>query len=296
MVATVWEIAAVLDEQRVPAEVNNAVWLNVPTQRLRGEGSRSDNIWLRECLSRLTKIYLSGEYRGDPWGAIILAQWHITEGGSMARLLVPPLGVYAFRSPGTFTKIEADAVHRLSGHGQRLYAILADKKRLGRPSWTFTLEELRALLSVDQKLSYRRWDNFRRHILTPALEAINDYGTVDVRMTPQKQGRSIYAVRFDWQWKDPREAIDTVAENKRHSTARRQVQDTTDAPPMIEEHEQPEPALTWWHSLTDAERDAWADRVGRVIQQEGPGGTVFTTPRRDSDIARAAYEEISTHA
>ena len=34
MVAAVWEIAAALDEQRVPATVLNAVWLEIPTLRL----------------------------------------------------------------------------------------------------------------------------------------------------------------------------------------------------------------------------------------------------------------------
>ena len=139
MVSAVWEIAAALDEQRVPATIPNAVWLEIPTLRLRGEGGRADNVWLRECLDRLTGVKLSGEYRGDPWGAVVLAEWHITQGGSMARLLIPPAGVHALRSPSNFTKIEAHAAHRLTGHGRQLYAILADKWRLGRPYWTITL-------------------------------------------------------------------------------------------------------------------------------------------------------------
>lgn len=39
---------------------------------------------------------------------------------------------------------------------------------------------------------------------------------------------------------------------------------SADAPPMIEEPEQQTDALTWWHGLTDAERDLWSDRVGRM--------------------------------
>ena len=291
MVSAVWEIAAALDEQRVPASVSNSVWLEIPTLRLRGEGGRADNIWLRQCLDRLTGVRMSGEYRGDPWGAVVLAEWTITEGGSLARLLIPPAGVHALRSPSNFTKIEATAAHRLSGHGRRLYALLADKKRLGRPYWTFTLDELKALLGVAQKPSYRRWDNLRRHILTPAVEAINDYGTVSVKMTPEKRGRSVHAVRFDWCWKDPHDATETARENERHSAARRKAQETADAPPMIEDQEQREPALTWWHGLTDAERDNWADHVGRTFEAGGR-----TYPRREPDIARAAYEEISTDA
>jgi hypothetical protein len=284
MVAAVWEIAAALDEQRVPATVPNAVWLEMPTKRLRGEGARADNVWLRECLRRLTKVELSGEYRGNPWGAVVLAEWHITEGGSVARLLIPPAGVHALRSPANFTKIEAGAAHHLSGHGRRLYAILADKKRLGRPYWTFQVAELRALLGIDDKTSYKRWNNLRQWVLDPAVEAINDYGTVTVKMTPEKRGRSIHAVRFDWHWKDPHAASETAVENDRHSAARRKSQETSDAPPIIEDTPQGDLVQTWWTSLTDAEQKIWGDSAGRTFEA---GGRQIT--RNERDLARAAY-------
>jgi hypothetical protein len=285
MVAAVWEIAGALDDARTPSEVSNSVWLEIPTSRLRGEGSRADNVWLRECLDRLTGVKLSGEYRGDPWGAVVLAEWHIEQGGSLARLLIPPAGVHALRSPANFTKIEAYAAHRLSGHARQLYAILSDKKRLGRPSWRFTVDELRALMGVETQKSYNVWGAFRRSVLDPAVEAINDYGTVSVRMTPEKLGRSIHAVRFDWSWKDPHAATETARENERHSGTRRKSQAMDDAPPMIEDEPEAEPALAWWRRLTDAERDGWAERVGRTFEAGGR-----TIPRRDADIARAAFE------
>ena len=287
MVAAVWEIAGALDDARTPAEVPNSVWLEIPTSRLRGEGSRADNVWLRECLERLTGVKLSGEYRGDPWGAVVLAEWHIEQGGSLARLLIPPAGVHALRSPANFTKIEAHAAHRLSGHARRLYAILADKKRLGRPNWRFTVSELRALMGVEAQKSYDRWSDLRTRVLDPAVEAINDYGTVSVKMTPEKLGRAIYAVRFDWTWKDPHAATETARENERHSGTRRKPQATDDAPPMIENRPQAEPALTWWGRLTDADRETWTDTVGRTFEAGGR-----TIPRRDADIARAAFDRI----
>jgi hypothetical protein len=291
MVSAVWEIAAALDEQRVPAPVPNAVWLDVPTRRLRGEGGRADNVWLRQCLERLTGVKLSGEHRGDPWGAVVLAEWHITEGGSAARLLIPPAGVHALRSPANFTKIEATAAHRLTGHGRQLYAILADKKRLGRPYWVFSVEELRALMGVDDKSSYDRWNNLRARVLDPAISAINDYGTVTVRMTPEKRGRSVHAVRFDWQWKDPHEATETAAENERHSKARRKAQETSDAPPILEDTPQKDPAREWWNSLTDTEREEWGDRAGRTFEA---GGRRIT--RNERDLARAAHDIFTTHS
>ncbi|WP_419739426.1 replication initiation protein [Ruegeria sp.] len=284
MVAVVWEIAAKLDEDRVPAQVPNSVWVEIAAKRLRGPGGRTDNIWLRKCLERLTEVKISGEYKGNPWGAVILAEWEISEGGSLARLLISPSGVQTFRTPETFAKIETHAAHRLTGHGRRLYAILADKKRLGRPSWTFSLDEIKALMGVSSRPSYKRFNTFRQKVLKPAVSAINDFGTIEVKMTPQKLGRSVVAVRFDWQWKDPRDASETVAENERHSAARRKAQDATDAPPMIDDHEQSEPALTWWHGLTDAERDKWADHVGRTFDAGGQ-----TYPRREADIARDAF-------
>lgn len=283
MVSAVWEIAAALDEQRVPASVPNAVWLEMLTLRLRGEGGRADNVWLRECLDRLTGVKLSGEYRGDPWGAVVLAEWHITQGGSMARLLIPPAGVHALRSPANFTKIEAHAAHRLTGHGRRLYAILADKKRLGRPYWTFTLEELRSLMGTDAQRSYDRFNNFRARVLNPALEAINDYGTVTVKMTLEKRGRAIHAVRFDWRWKDPHDATETASENERHSTARRRQQDTVDAPPMVTDRD--EAARLWWDGLDEATRDKWADQVGRTFEA---GGKDMLRPERV--VRQIAYD------
>ena len=115
-------------------------------------------------------------------------------------------------------------------------------------------------------------------------------------MTPEKQGRLVHALRFDWRWKDPHDATGTASENERHSAARRKAQNTADAPPMIEDQQQPDPALTWWHGLTDAERNDWTDRIVRTIRQEGPGGKVYTTTRREADIARAAYKEIAENA
>lgn len=233
MITIVWEMAAALDYQRVPATVKDAVWLKIPTVQLRGTDGRNDNIWLRTCLTQLTGAKLKGEDQGNPWGAVVLAEWHIEEGGAVARLLVTPMGVHALRSPQTFTKIEARAAHSLSGHGRRLYAILSDKKRLGRPYWIFELDELRALMGVSNRPAYERFNTFRQKVLDPAVSAINDYGTVTVRMTPERLGRAVSSIRFDWDWKDVHDAATTAVENERHTSARRKKQTTDDAPPLI---------------------------------------------------------------
>lgn len=283
MISTVWEIASALDEQRIPATVSNSVWLEVPTARLRGPGARPDNIWLRECLERLSGVKLSGEHRGDAWGAVVLAQWHIIEGGSIARLLLPPAGVHALRAPANFTKIEAVAAHRLTGHGRRLYALLADKKRLGRPYWVYTIEEIRALLGVDDKRAYDRWNNFRARVLDPAVAAINEYGTVSVKMIPEKQGRSIRAVRFEWRWKDPHQAAEMAEANIHSSSEVPPVAPPQPQEPALKEP-QPDPALEWWGMQTEDQREKWSDLVGRTLKR-GP----HEVKRREADIARSAF-------
>lgn len=301
MVSAVWEIAGALDEKRIPAEVPTAVWVEIETAKLRGEGSRQDNVWLRQCLDRLTGVKVSGEYRGDPWGAVILAEWHIVEGGSIARLLIPPAGIHALRSPTTFTKIEANAAHRLTGHGRRLYVILADKKRLGQSHWVFDLAELRSLMGVDENRSYRaRFNAFRQTVLDPALAAINAYGTVDVRMTTQKIGRSVRAIRFDWKWKDVRTAADMAAEADESAPdlALEETPVTSISAPLLPSAPEPlseqEQADAWWDDLTDEEREDLADKVGRFMtNKKGEVLVANGNPvlRRADALALAAFRQ-----
>lgn len=284
MLSALWEIAAVLDEERVPANVPNSVWLTIPTARLRGPGARQDNAWLKECIDRMAGLRLTGVHRGEEWIAVMLAEAHFIEGGAKVRILVPPAGVHAMRSPGNFVKIETTAAHRLPPHARRLYALLADRKRQRDPYAQWSVDNLRGLLGVDDKRSYDRFNTFRQRVLDPAIEAINDFGTVRVTMTPVKSGRSVAAVRFDWQWKDPHEATETVTENDRHSAARRKEQEAADAPPMIEDQPQGDPARDWWNGLTDEGREEWGDRAGRTFEA---GGLIVT--RNERDLARAAH-------
>ena len=173
-------------------------------------------------------------------------------------------------------------------------------------SWTFPLDDLRALLGVADKAAYHRFNNFRARVLDPAIAAINDFGTVRVTMTPEKLGRSVSAVRFDWEWRDPYEASETVAENERHSTARRRRQSDDDAPPMIptlagdppalprsvgavSRHDLTERSLIWFATLSAEQREAWADKVGRFGDRgNGP------EPRPERIIAMMAYEAMTS--
>ena len=286
MVSAIWEVSAVLDEQRIPENVSEAVWLTIPTKRLRGPDARGDNVWLGECLRRMTGMQLAGELQGNEWGAVLLAEWHLIEGGSRVRILVPPAGVHALRSPKRFAKIEADAVHRLPPHARRLYALLADKKRQRETYAQWSIPVLRGLMGIEDKRSYNRWSDLRVRVLDPAVAAINDFGTVKVTMMPIKEGRAIIAVRFEWQWKSDAEATVIALENERHSEARRKGQESDDAPPLIDNPPQENDAQSWWTSLTDDERETWKNDVGRTADVgRGP------EPRPERILRQLAYEK-----
>jgi len=249
MLGVLWGVAHELDRLRIPENYSDAKWLEIPAKRLRNPDGKNDNQWLKECLNRLMGIKLTGEYRGDEWAAVILAQWELTSGGTVARLLIPPAAIAAIRAPKTFAKIEITAAYRLKGHARRLYAALADKKHQSKKTWhEYPLDELRNLLHVGEK--YPRWADFNRYVLSPAVAEINDYGTVKVSTKPSKIGRGFVGVRFDWQWKALDEARVTDEENERHAAARRKPSGDGSAPPLTDAEATRQKQIT-------ADRDAW---------------------------------------
>ena len=102
MVTVLWVIADKIDRMKLKENPDNSVWLKIPSAKLRGTEGRDDNVWLRKCLDRLSEIRIGGEYRGDPWGAVMVSEWHIKEGGTVAEILVPPAAVQTLRAPDQF--------------------------------------------------------------------------------------------------------------------------------------------------------------------------------------------------
>lgn len=261
MVTALWVIGDHIDRKGIKAAVDDAVWLELPAKLLRGEGGRDDNHWLRECLDRLTGLKIAGEYKGDPWGAVIIAEWRIVQGGSLVRLLVPPAAINVLRAPETFAKVEAFAAYKLDGHARRLYAALADKKRMRQSHWVFGVDELREILGVENRKAYDRFNNFRTRVLTPAITQINDFGTVTVTIKPEKVGRSVTSIRFDWQWKTIDEARETDEENDKPDMARRRGSLEREAPPLTDALKTDE----------DQQRRMTAERSSKILREFGFG-------------------------
>jgi len=290
MVSVVWYMADTLDRMRIPANVDQPVWITIPTAELRDK--RSDNQWLRHCLERLCGVQFGGETKSGKWGAVLLAEWRFEQGGSVVRMLVPPAAISALRSPGTFAKLDAEAVHKMPGHTARLYAILADKKRQGRPSCEFTLDEFRRLLGIDKAKTYEVWTKLKLWVLEPAIQHLNDFGMLMVEYTPLKTGRAVTGLRFTWRWRDPMDAAQAANEADRHSLAAGKPTVTNAAvaaaPPLIEGDD-----AAWAWSVIErvlgaAWAKAWGPRADRHSRRWGCAGEWVTVGSGSGPTARLA--------
>lgn len=264
--AVVWEICALLDEQRAPAGPDDAVWLEAPTARLRGPGARSDNVWLRECLNRLLGVKFTGQDGDDPWGAVLLAEFKIQR--DIVRLMLPPSAIRALRAPQTFAKIDAETAHRLPPNARTLYGLIADKFRQNRPEWEVGLADLKGALGMANG-RYERFTDFRKWVLDPSTEAINQFGVCRLSWEAVKLGRSVRSIRFRWSLKQLPEAEQTARENERHSTAQGKSQESTGAPPLVPDGVLAQ-VVDWLAKANATERSKWASRAVELGAQHFP--------------------------
>lgn len=79
-----------------------------------------------------------------------------------------------------------------SQYSPRLYELLKSYQKNNR-EWFFNIEELKRILDAQ---SYDRWPDFRRRILEPAVNEINEYSDLNVAYDTEKEGRKVTRVIF----------------------------------------------------------------------------------------------------
>lgn len=77
-------------------------------------------------------------------------------------------------------------------YSPRLYEILKSYQKNNR-EWFFDLDELKHLLDCQ---TYDRWPDFRRRVLEPAIEEINQFSDLAVDFDTEKEGRRIARITF----------------------------------------------------------------------------------------------------
>ncbi len=173
----------------------------MPAKSLKPPGQRS-NRWLFKCLRSLSHCELSGIRDETPWQSVLVSEWGLSKGNTEIHILLPPLAAELLKSRITYARIESSILHSMprSRHSQKLFAVLADRRRQDRPTWTYSLDELREALDLNHQRQYTDWTRLRQKVLVPAINTINANSPVQVAMTPIKLGRQVTAVRFDWDW------------------------------------------------------------------------------------------------
>ena len=259
--AVLWRLTHALNapQGRLALEETLGVgtWLTMAAKSLKPPGQRH-NRWLFRCLRALMRCELSGDRDGEPWRAVLVSECRAVRGGTEIQILLTPSGVEMLRYQGTYAKIEKSIIDTMgrSRHAHQLYALLADRRRMRQRHWTFSLAELRTAMNLSHQAQYKDWSRLKDKVLIPAVEKINAFGHVSVRMTPEKSGRYVTAVRFDWEW-----------EGLTESDTPEQAASSARLVSSAGEHEErdkptPERVLSWWTKIARRTRRTMALRLG----------------------------------
>ncbi len=158
--------------------------------------------------------------------------WHYTEGDTryegiaglfgaqisrsarktgLLRFYFPPLLIPILKDPRRFARLRTHFLIELSGkYAVTLYELLESVANKNVPELRARVDELRRWLKVPEG-KLLRWQDFRRIVLEPALQQINDNPTgagFQVRMRLEKEGRAIAWVVFEVLKTKERLAID----------------------------------------------------------------------------------------
>ena len=105
-----------------------------------------------------------------------------------------------------YTKYELQYVLPMkSQYSPRLYEILKSYHKNNR-AWFFEVEDLKCRLDCEQ---YKRWPDFRRRALEPAVEEINLYSDIKVAYDVVKKGKKVVRVEFYMKDKSPEDVLAT---------------------------------------------------------------------------------------
>ena len=103
---------------------------------------------------------------------------------------------------GRFGKMEYNATKTFrTSYAFRIYELLQNYAYKG--SRTFELEDLRYKLGIYEDEKYSNFKDFRKRVLTPSLECINESTNLEVDYTVKKYGRKIGAIEFTISQKSP---------------------------------------------------------------------------------------------
>lgn len=97
---------------------------------------------------------------------------------------------------GRFGKMEYNAVTTFkTSYAFRIYELLQNYAYRG--SRRFELEDLRYKLGIYDDNKYNKYSEFKRNVLTPSIESINESTNLDVALKEFRYGRKVGAIEFN---------------------------------------------------------------------------------------------------
>lgn len=107
---------------------------------------------------------------------------------------------YLFELQGNFTKINFEYASRLNTpFSFRLYQWLVREYRIKQGTFydlTMTLEEIKTSAQLDS--SYPAWCDFKKRVIDPAVDAINQKTNLSLSYSVTKQGNKVHALTFTY--------------------------------------------------------------------------------------------------
>jgi plasmid replication initiation protein len=107
---------------------------------------------------------------------------------------------YLFELQGNFTKVNFEYASRLSTpFSFRLYQWLVREHRIKQGQFydlSMTLEEIKTSAQLDS--SYPAWCDFKKRVIDPAIDAINQKTNLSLSYNVTKQGNKVHALTFTY--------------------------------------------------------------------------------------------------
>jgi hypothetical protein len=180
-------------------------------------GSHESNDRVRASATRLAEVVLKYDYLdadgNERWtaGPLLWVDGPKYEG--VLRFQFPAMLKPLLAEPALFARLRLAVLGQFrSKYAITLYELLEIYANRERPVWGVATEDLRALLSVGDKM--KNFKDFRSRVLDPAVSEVNDKSDLTVSFEEEKDGRRVARVVFRVEKKDARQAFEAELRHK----------------------------------------------------------------------------------
>ena len=164
----------------------------------------NDHALLREALEALVDVKIKWNVLGhdgeEEWGVSSFLAQAVTRGG-VCRYAYPPELRRKLFNPEIYARINLQVQERFgSAYALALYENCVRFRKVGTTGW-IELERWRDLLGVEEG-QYDPYKYLNRDVLKPAVEEVNAFSDIRLRMEAKRERRRVVALKF-WVGEDP---------------------------------------------------------------------------------------------